>query len=173
MLSFPVALSFPVQVICALLLFSHPVVSDSLQLHGLQHVRPPVPHHLLKFAPVHVHCISDAIQSSHPLMLSSPFTLNLSLPQGLFQWVSYLHQMIKILELQLQHQSFQWVFRVDFPQHWLVWSPCCPWSFQESSLAPQFESINSLAFWFLYSPAITTAHDHWEDHSLDYADLCW
>ena len=46
---------------------------------------PPVPHHLLKFAQVHVHCISDAIQPSHPLMPSSPFALNLSQHQGLFQ----------------------------------------------------------------------------------------
>ena len=56
---------------------------------------------------VHVHCIGDAIQPSHPLMPSSPSALNLSQHQGLFQWISYLHQMTKILELQLQHQSFQ------------------------------------------------------------------
>ena len=73
----------------------------------------PVPHHLLKFAQFHVHCISDAIQSSHPLMPPSP-ALNLSQwqkSQGLFQWVSCSHQKTKILELQLQHQFF----RVDFP----------------------------------------------------------
>ena len=74
-----------------------------------------VPHHLLKFAQVHVHCISDAILPSQPLMPSSPSSLNLPQHQGLFQWVSCLHQMTKILELQLQHQSFQWVFRVDLP----------------------------------------------------------
>ena len=74
-----------------------------------------VPHHLLKFAQVHDHCISDAIQPSHPLTPSSPFALNISQYQGLFQWVSCSHQMTKILELQLQHQSFQRVLRVDFP----------------------------------------------------------
>ena len=74
----------------------------------------PVPHHLLKFAQVHVHCISDAIQPSHPL-ISSSSALNLSQHQGLFQWVSCLHQMTKTLEFPLQHQFFQWVFRVDFP----------------------------------------------------------
>ena len=63
----------------------------------------PVPHHLLKFAQVHVHCIGDAIQLSHPLMPSSPSALNLSQNQGLLQWVSYLYQMTKILELQFQH----------------------------------------------------------------------
>ena len=62
------------------------VVSDSLRPRGLQHARPPVPHHLPESAQVHVHCISDAIQPSHPLTLSSPSALNLSQHQGLFQW---------------------------------------------------------------------------------------
>ena len=91
----------------------------------------PVPPHLLKFVQVHVHCISDDIQPSHPLTPSSPSALSLSQYQGLFQWVSSLHQMTKILELRLQYQSFQWVFRVNFPKDWLVSSPCCPRDFQE------------------------------------------
>ena len=80
--------------------------------------------------------------------------------------------MTKILELQLQHQSFHWVFRVDFPLDWLVWYPCCLRDPQESSPAPQFKGINSLTFCLLYGPALTTVHDHWEDHNLDYTDLC-
>ena len=75
----------------------------------------PVPHHLLEFSQVHVHCISDAVQPSHPLKPSSSPALNLSQHQGLFQWVVCLHQMTKIPELQLQHQSFQWIFRVYLP----------------------------------------------------------
>ena len=75
----------------------------------------PVPHHLLKFAQVHVHCIGDAIQPSHPLMPSAPSAFNLFQHQGLFQGVSCSHQMTKTLEFQLQHQFFQRVFRVDFP----------------------------------------------------------
>ena len=74
----------------------------------------PVPHHLPKFFQVQVHCIGDAIQPSHLLVSSSSSALNLSQHQGLFQWVSYSHQMTKILGLQLQHQFFQWVFRIDF-----------------------------------------------------------
>ena len=74
-----------------------------------------VPHHLPEFAQVYVHCIGDNIQTSHPLIPSSPSALNLSHHQGLFQWVVCSHQMTKILELQLQHQSFQWIFRVDLP----------------------------------------------------------
>ena len=64
----------------------------------------PVLHHLLKFAQVHVHWTSDAIQSSHPLMPSSPSVLTLSQHQGLFQWVGDLHQGTKILQFQLQPQ---------------------------------------------------------------------
>ena len=95
-----------------------------------------IPHYLLKFAQVHVHRIDGAIQPSHPLTPSSPSALNLSQNQRLFQWVGCLHQMTKILEFQLQHQSFQWVFRVDFPYGWLVISPCYSRDFQESSPAP-------------------------------------
>ena len=74
----------------------------------------PVHHHLLELAQSHVHCIGDAIQPSHPPSPSSPSAFNLSQHQGLFQWVGSLHQMAKGLELQLQHQNFQWVFSVDF-----------------------------------------------------------
>ena len=74
----------------------------------------PVHHHLPELAENHVHWVSDAIQPSHPLSPLSPPVLNLSHHQSLFQWVSFLHQVIKVLELQLQHQSFQWIFRFDF-----------------------------------------------------------
>ena len=72
------------------------------------------------------------------------------------------------MELQLQHQSFQGIFRVDF----LVLSPCCPRDSQESFPAPQFKSINSLALSLLYGPILTSVHDYWESHSIDYMDLC-
>ena len=83
-------------------------------------------HCLLEFAQIHVHWVGDAIQPSHPLLPPSPPALSLSQHQGLSQWVSCLHQVAKVLELQLQHQSFQWVFRVDFLWEWLVWSPYSP-----------------------------------------------
>ena len=66
----------------------------------------PVHHQLLELA--HVHRVSDAIQSSHPLSSPSPPTFNLSQHQGFFQWVNSSHQVAKVLEFQLQHQSFQW-----------------------------------------------------------------
>ena len=74
----------------------------------------PVLHSLLELAQTHVHWVGDAIQPSHPLSSSSPLALNLFQHQGLFQWVGSSHQVAKVLELQLQLQSFQWIFRVDF-----------------------------------------------------------
>ena len=65
----------------------------------------PVQHQLLEFTQTRVHCIGDAIQPSHPLSSPSPSTFNLSQHQGLFQWVSSLNQVAKVLELQLQHLS--------------------------------------------------------------------
>ena len=97
-----------------------------------------VPHNLLETAPVYVHCISDAVQPSHPLTCSYPSALNLSQLQGLFQWVVCSRQMTKILELQLQHLCFQWIFRVDLSQDGLAWSPSYLMDFHESSQASQF-----------------------------------
>ena len=74
----------------------------------------PVHYQLLEFTQTHVHWVSDAIQPSHPLLSPSPLAFNFSQHQGLFQSVSSSHQVAKILELQLQHQSFQWTFRTDF-----------------------------------------------------------
>ena len=74
----------------------------------------PVHHQLPELAQTHTHRVGDAIQPSHPLSPSSPPAFNLSQHQGLFQWVSSLPQIAKVLEIQLQHQSFQWIFRADF-----------------------------------------------------------
>ena len=115
----------------------------------------PVLRHLPELAQIHIHWVSDAIQPSHPRSPPSSSALNLSQHQGLFQWVSS-HQVAKVLELQLQNRSFQWIFRVDFRHDWLVWSPCCPRDSQESSPTPQFERINSLALSLLYGPTLTT-----------------
>ena len=82
-----------------------------LQSHGLQHPGFPVLHYLPEFAQTHGHWVSDVIQPSHLLLPLPHPILNLSQHEGLFQWVSSSHQAAKILELQ--HQSFQWLFRVD------------------------------------------------------------
>ena len=74
----------------------------------------PVHHQLLELTQTHVHRVSDAIQPSHPLSSPSPPAFSLSQHQCLFQRLSSLHQVAKILEFQLQHQSFQWIFSNDF-----------------------------------------------------------
>ena len=74
----------------------------------------PVHHQLPEFTQTHVHWVGDAIQPSHPLSSPSPPALSLSKHQGLFKRVSSLHQVAKLLEFQLQNQSFQWIFRTDF-----------------------------------------------------------
>ena len=104
----------------------------------------------------------ESVMPSNHLILSSPSppVLNLSQHQGLFQWVSSSHEVAKVLEFQLQHQSFQWTPRTDLLQNGLVGSPCSPRDSQESSPIPQFKSINSSVFSFLYSPTLTSIHDY-------------
>ena len=80
----------------------------------------PVLHCLPEFAQILVYWVDDAIQPSHPLLPPSPIALNLSQNQGFFQWVSSLHQVAKILELQLQHQSFnEYSGLISFMIDWL------------------------------------------------------
>ena len=87
----------------------------------------PVLCHLPELAQTHVHWVGDAIQPSHSLSLSPPPpTFNLSQHQSLFQWVSSSHQVVKVLEFQLEHQSFQWIFRTDFLYEGLIGSSCSP-----------------------------------------------
>ena len=122
--------------------FSSSVVSTLCDPMDCNRPGFPVHHHLPKLAQTHVHWVSDAIQPSHSLSSPSPPAFYLSQHQGLFQRVSLSHHVAKVLKFQLQHQSFQWIFRNDFLYDWLVWSPCCPRDSQESSPTPQFKSIN-------------------------------
>ena len=112
----------------------------------------------------------ESVMPSNHLILCCPLLLLPSVFPSIrvsFQWVSSLHQMVKVLEFQLQHQSFQWIFRVDFLYDWLVGSPCSPRDSQESSPTLQFKSVNSSALSFLYSPTLTSIHDYWKNHSFD------
>ena len=141
------------------------VLSDSLRPHGLQHARPlslTVSRSLPKFMST-----ASVMPSSHLTLWHSLLLLPSIFPSIRdFSNEMASHQMIKILEFQLQHQSFQQAFKADFPWDWLVWS-CCLRDSQESSPAPQCERISSLALCLLYGPALKTIHDHWKDHSLD------
>ena len=104
----------------------------------------PVHHQLPVSIQTHVHCVSDAIQLSHPLSSPSLPDLNFSQHQGLFKWVSSSHQVAKLLELQLQHQSLQWTPRTDLLYDGLVGSPCSSRDFQESSPTPWFKKASIL-----------------------------
>ena len=153
-------------------IFLNSVTQSRLTLcDPMDYSTPGLPIHC-QFTQTHVHWVGDAIQPSHPLSSPSPPTLNLSQHQGLFKWVSSSHQVAKGLELQLQHQSFQWIFRVDFLYDWLVGSPCCPRDSQESSPTPQFKSVSSSALSLLYGPTLISVYDYWKNHSFDYTGLC-
>ena len=103
----------------------------------------PVHHKLLELTQSHVHWVDDTIQPSHPLSSPSLSVINHPQHQGLFKWVSYSRQVAKLLELQLQHQFIQWIFRPDFLQGGLIGSPCSLKDSLESSPTPQFKSMNS------------------------------
>ena len=134
-------------------------MSSSLRPHESQHTRPP---HLSPTPGVH----SDLHPSSrwcHPAISSSiiPFS---SCPQSLpasesFRMSQLFNEVAKVLEFQLQHQSFQWTPRTDLLQNGLVRSPCSPRDSQESSPTPQFKSINSSLLSFLHSPTLTSIYD--------------
>ena len=138
----------------------------TLQSHKLQHTKPPCPSPTPRACSNSCHWAGNNIQS--PLSLLSPLpAFNLSQHQGPFQRVHSSHQVAKVLELQLQCKSLQWIFRTDFLYDRLVGSPCSPRDSQESSPTQQFKSINSLALSFLYGPTLTFIHDYWKNHSLN------
>ena len=123
---------------------------------------------LLKFM-----SIESAMLSNHIILCRSRLLLpSTFLSMSLFQWVISLQQVAEVLELQLQQQSFQWIFRVDFLCDQLVWSPCSPRDSQESSPASHFKIIISLTFSLLYGPALTSILDFWKNHDSDYTELC-
>ena len=143
--------------------FSHSLMSDSLRPHESQHTRPPcplaTPGVYSNSCPLRRWCHSAILSSVVP----SPPAPNFSQHQGLFQWVNSLHEVAKVLEFQLQHQSFQWTPRTDLPYNGLVGSPCSPRESQESFPTPQFKSINFSALSFLHSPILTSIHDYWKN----------
>ena len=148
------------------------VVSNSLRPRESQHARPPCP------SPTpgvysNSHPSSQwCHQPSHPLSSPSPSAPNPSQHQGLFQRVNSSHEVAKVLEFHLQHQSFQWTPRTDLLDDGLVGSPCSPRDSQESSPTPQFKSINFSALSSLHSPTLISINDHWRNNSLDQTDLC-
>ena len=124
----------------------------------------PVPHHLIEFAQVHVHCIGDAVQPSHPLMPSSPSSLNLSQHQGhLFASDDQnTGASAAVLPVNIQDRS-------PLRLTGLISLLSKELSGVFSSI--QFEGINSLVFCLLYGLVVTVVHDRWGN--LDHTEVCW
>jgi len=149
--------------------FSHSVKSNSLQPHGLQQTRPPCPSPTPGVYSTSFHWVSDAIQPSHPRSPPSLPAFNLFQHQGLVKWVNSSHQVAKVLELQLQHQSLNSVQNIQ------VWFPlgCTGWiSMQSKGLSRVFSSTTVQkhqfsVLSFLISPTPASIHNYWKKHSLD------
>ena len=101
-----------INLISVLTIWWYPCIESSLVLleEGVCYDQ----YQILEFNQTHGHRLGDATQPSHPLSSPSLSAFNPSQHQGLFQWVSSSHQVTKVLEFQLQHQSFRWIFRTDF-----------------------------------------------------------
>ena len=142
-------------------------VALSLWPHGLQHARPPCPSPIPRVYPNSC----PLSQWCHPTISSSviPFS---SCPQSLPPSGSFPMSQLFASGGQSTGVSVSTSVLPMNTQDWsfldgLVGSPCSPRDSQESSPAPQFKSINSLGLSFLYSPTVTSIHDHWKNHSLD------
>ena len=114
---------------------------------------------LLKLMSIELVMPSNHLILCHPLFLLPSIFPSIRV----FYSESVLHQVAKGLEFQLQHQSFQWIFRTDFLYYGLVGTPCSPSNSQESSPTSQFKSINSSVLSFLYSPILTSMHGYWKN----------
>ena len=149
-------------------------MSDSLQPRESQYTRPPCPS---PTPGVYSHSRLSS-RWCHPTMSFSvvPFS---SCPQSLPASGSFPMSQLFTSDGQSirvsasAHQSSHWTPRTDLLQNGLVGSPCSPRDSQEFSPTPQFKSINFSVLSFLHSPALTSIHDHWKNHSLDQMDLCW
>ena len=163
------------------MLFSRPVVSNSLQPYGLQHARPPC----LSPTPSLFTLMSiESVMPSNHLILCCPHLLLPSIFPSIRVFSSELAVQIRSSFLVACVSACYWSFsfnispsseylRTDFLLDGLVGSPCSPRDSQESSPTPQFESINSSALSFSYSPTLTSIHDYWKNHSFNLMDLCW
>ena len=121
---------------------------------------------LPEFAQTPVHWVGDAIQPSHPLLPPSP-------PAPVFPSIRVFSSesalLIRYWSFHLQHQSFQWVVRVDFLQDWLVWSPCCPEGLSGVFSGTAIKKHQFQPSWW----SLTSIHDYWKNHSFNYMHQKW
>ena len=149
----------------------------TLQPHELQDNMTgfPVLHYLPEFAQIHIYWLSDANRPSCHSLHSVILCHSLLLLPSIFPRIRVFSDESALHIRWPKYCSFSFTicsFRVDFFWHWLIWSSRCPRDSQESSSAPQFKSINSMALSLLYGPTLTSVHDSWKNHSCDYTDLC-
>ena len=145
-----------------ILLLSCSVASDSLLPHGLP-CPSPSPRACSNSCPLSWWChttISSSVVPFSSCLQSFPTS-------GSFLIRQFFASGGQSIGVQLRHQSFQWIIRVNFFQDWLVGSPCSPMDSQEASPKPQFKTINSSVLSLLYSPALTSIHDYWKNYSFD------
>ena len=144
----------------------------NLRCHESQHARPPCPSPTpgvyTNSCPLSWWChpaISSSIVPFSSCSQSLPASGSFPMSQ-LFSWGG---QNIEVSALAsvLPKNTQDWS-----PLGWLVGSPCSPRDSQESSPTPQFKSIDSLVFIFLYSPTLTSIHDYWKNDSFTKTDLC-
>ena len=146
---------------------------DFLRPHELQHTRPPCP------SPTPRACSNSCPSSRwcHPTISSSvvPFSSHLRFfpASGFFQMSQFFTSDGQSIGVAASALVLPMIFRDDFLEDWLAWSPCSPRDSQESSPTPQFKSIHSSMLNFLSSPNLTSIHDYWKTHSFDKMDLCW
>ena len=124
-----------------------------------------VHHQLLESTQTHVHRVGDAIQPSHPLSSHSPPALNLS-PLGSFQISQLFTSGGQSTGVSASTSVHPMNTQDLSPSEWTGWISLQSKDSQEFSPTPQFKSINSSALSFLYSPTLTSTHDHWENNSL-------
>ena len=116
--------------------------------------------------------IESVMPSNHLILCCLLLLLPSIFPSiSLSQRVCASWQVAKVLELQ--QQTFQWIFRADLLEDWLIFSLYSPRGIQESSPAPWFKSTNSLALSLFYGPTLISIHDYWKKHRFDYTDPCW
>ena len=158
-------LKFPVCHLFVVELLSHVWLCDPMncRMPGF-----PVLHYLPEFAQTHVHWVDYGMQPSHPLSPSSPFAFNHSKHQGLFQRVGSLHQVAKVLELQLQHQTYQCWFPLGLTGLISMQSKGLSRVFSRTKIwSHQFLAVN-----LLYGPTLTSIHYYMKNH-FHHTDLCW
>ena len=153
---------------CASVQFSRSVMSDSLQSHGPQHSRPPCPSPT-KYGSLPILLSIESVMPSNHLVLCCPLLLLPSIFPSIrvisnesvlcMRWPKYWSFSFSI------SSSNEFSGLISFRRDWLDFLAVR--DSQESSPTPQLKTINSLALSFLYSPTLTSIHDHWKNHSLD------